>query len=365
MLADNEQNQQNTPKPSPRNKHGASIGLGLLTLLILGSLGYTLYTQQQLHVETQNKTHDLVTKLHALEQRQVELHNLLETEQTTHQIAEANVRATLDKLNNQFQSAITPSHDVSNHWLLLKAHYTLELAQLNAYWSTDRNTTITLLKQADSLLAQQQSPQLFPVRQALAREITEQETAPMLDQAGILSQLDAVQQQIVTRPFQQTSPLKQEITLTHTTKLPDSWQGRIHACLGLLKQFFVVRYHPDPLQPLLTPAYKALQRETIRLNLQEAQWAILQRNEAVYQLVLKQTMFNVNRAFGKNNTSTQSLIQVLTDLKNIPIHETKIIPETSLAILNQIMDTPSIEHDEKQITPTSSQSSSQSGVTEP
>ncbi len=327
-------------KLSQSNTRYTPIGLGLLTLLTVSSLSYTLYTNWQLRIKTQHETHTLTADLLALKQRQAATQDQLQAEQTTLQTTETSLRATLDGLNTRLQSAITPSTEVSNHWLLLKARYAIELAQLNAYWSSDRTATIALLKQADNLIAQHQYPQLFTVRQALAREITAQETAPTLDQAGLLSQLDALQQQITTRPFKQAPPPAIENSITsQTPTLPASWQERLHACTRLLKQFFVVRYHPDPLQPLLTPAYKALQRETIRLSLQEAQWAILQRNEAVYQLALKQALRNIQRAFGKNNASTQPILKQLQRLASIAVQETKIIPEESLTTLNQVMDT--------------------------
>ena len=327
-------------KSRESNTHYTPIWLGLLTLLTVSSLGYTLYANGQLRTETQHETHILTADLLELKQHQTATQDQLQTEQTALQSTETSLRTALDGLNTQLQSAISPSTEVSNHWLLLKARYAIELAQLNAYWSSDRTATMALLKQADNLIAQHQGPQLFTVRQALAHDIAAQETAPTLDQAGLLSQLDALQQQITTRPFKHAPPRAIEDRATsQTPNIPASWHERLHACVRLLQQLFVVRYHPDPLQPLLTPAYKALQRETIRLSLQEVQWAILQRNEAVYQLALKQALHNIQRAFGKNNASTQPILNQLERLASIAVQETKIIPEESLTTLNQVMDT--------------------------
>ena len=332
-------NKPNTPMIHP------AILIGLLATLTIGSFSYTFYTSWQLRKDIEQKNQQLITTLRTLEHSQIMAQAALQASQTNNQTTATTLHQALDELNNQLHTAINPSTDVSNHWLLLKAHYAIELAELNAYWSRDSYSTIALLKYADNLLAQHPSAQLFTVRQALAREITAQETAPTLDQAGVLSQLDALQQEITHCSFKQTpQPIVQNDKTSPTATASTSWHARMSACLHLLKQFFVVRYHPDPLQPLLTPAYKALQRETIRLNLQEAQWAVLQRNETVYQLSLKQAIRNIHRAFG-NNTSTQPLLNQLHALTSIVIQSTKIIPDESLTALNQVMDAIASPHE--------------------
>jgi uroporphyrin-3 C-methyltransferase len=324
--------------PPVKHKPHLVIWLIVLTLFTLSSTGYTLFSFWKKQSEASLETARLSDRLHEVQQNQLNSDQQLQTTQTAQSDAITQMHSQLSALQIQVQSAIHPSTEVSNHWLLLKAQYAIELAQLNAYWSADRKTTIALLKQADGYLALHQEAQLFSTRQALARDISAQETTPVVDQAGLLSQLDALQQEITTQPFKQATSLLQSHHASALQKTPPtSWQGRVHATLGVLKQFFVVRYHPDPLQPLLTPAYKALQRETLRLNIQEAQWAILQHNDAIYQHALKQALHNMQRAFGKDNVNTQSIMNRLQQLKTITVQDKPIIPEESLITLNQVI----------------------------
>ncbi len=85
--------------------------------------------------------------------------------------------------------------------------------------------------------------------------------------------------------------------------------------MNILKKLVVVRHNEEEVQPLLSPLHQALLRDSIRLDLQQAQWALLQNNPKVYNLSLTHALQNIKRNFAENEQSTQALIKQLQDLQ--------------------------------------------------
>jgi len=306
-----------------------------MVILMIGVLSLTAYT----HFSTQQASKKWTALFNQLQQNQLKTSHLLQTEHINFEANQRHFQTDIKALEKQFRIAITPSTDVSNQWLLLKAQYAIQLAQLNAKWSWDEATTDALLKQADVFLSEHPNVNLISVRQALSRDMLARTTMPRVDFIGLLSQIDAIQQHLITCPDNPSNTKQNAITTDASPKsIQISWRTSLHNTLNTLKQFFIVQHHTDPMQPILTPAYRTLQKEIIRLNLQEAQWAILQHNTAIYQLTLKQACDNMRRTFGKNNTKAQQLIQQIEQLQNIEIQDVQFVPKESLVALEQIIE---------------------------
>jgi uroporphyrin-3 C-methyltransferase len=76
-------------------------------------------------------------------------------------------------------------------------------------------------------------------------------------------------------------------------------------------------------------------REGIRFNIQEAQWAVLQKNDKIYQWSLKQAIQNIQRVFANDHSELPTVIRSLQTLQNITLTQKKPILEQSLLLLNQ------------------------------
>ena len=303
-----------------------------LTLAIIGGIFYGMLT-------TCHKIQTLTAETLALKQQQTDIKIQLVSTYDTLQLAQSTVTNKLGDLDNKLASAMQERWYQNNDWLLLKARYYLELAEINAHWSDNTPTTVALFKQADALLLNLQEPQVFSVRQEIAKEIAQIQAVQPLDVAGLLSQLDAAQHLVVTLPSK--NPLTQtkaNPAMDKTIKSPTTWREHLQNSLFKLEKLVIIRHHDVPIQPLLTPEYDSILRENIRLNLQEAQWAVLQKNQAVYALSLTQAIDNINQLFDQNATSTQSLIKLVNDLQSTQLNMPALVPGQSLLLLNQLID---------------------------
>lgn len=228
--------------------------------------------------------------------------------------------------------------NTDQEWALHKAQYAIQLAQLNAKWGNDTATTIALLQEADQFLSQHNNAELFPIRQALAHEIAEAQALPALDLPGLLSQLDALQQLISTYTFTQPTLLKIEKNEAENPELPQhTWRDRLKSTLLSFKQFFIIRHHDSPLEPFMSPTFQTAQKEIIRLNLQEAAWAVLEKDDAIYQIALKQAHENIVHAFGAENSKVISLLKQLEQLQAVTLQTKPFVPNDSLPLLEELL----------------------------
>lgn len=311
------------------------VGISLLLLITVGCIASAVYFVSQWRQATTQQLQLVLAKVAAINAQQT--HTTTQLDSTIH-----HVNINQDKLNllgKQVHTRLQQQIYKTDDWALLKARYFLELAQINAYWTDNTQTTSALLSQADTLLENTHEQRLFDVRRVIAEEKAQVDAVEKIDVVGILSQLDAAQQL--------TSHLliHQVIALTGDKSVPmpaskevSLWRERLSSSLTALEKLVVVRRVEEDVQPLTTPAYAALLRETIQLMLQEAQLAVLRGNESFYQLVLKQATTKVTQSFDPRDVTTEALLKQLKLLRKTTLIQKKVDIGQSLLLLNQVIE---------------------------
>jgi len=281
----------------------------------------------------------LLTEMDALKQQQTDASAQVATTLGSTNTLQENLADKVRVLNQALHAALQQRGYQTNDWLLLKVRYYLELAQINAHWSDQTETTVALLQEADALLGTLHDQRLFVVRQAITKEISQLQAAPQLDMTKILSQLDAAQSMVLKLSIKQSfAPLAVNDTTPPPENTQSTWRNHLSDAMRLLEKMVVVQHHTDDVQPLLTSAYESVLRENIRLSLQEAQWAVLRFNDPMYHLLLTQAILNVNRSFDSHVEGNQALLKYLDDLQKIQLIQQKSMPDESLLLLNQAIE---------------------------
>jgi uroporphyrin-3 C-methyltransferase len=328
----------------PRNK-ALIIGAGA-ALIALGAMAVSLYTLS-LNQQVQNQltdNHQFTLQLEKLTQEQNKIQDQIDTKiaEKTNDFEKNRslLQNKFEALNNQLHTAMSQKFYQNQNWQLLKARYYLELAQINGHWSKNFDASIALLQQADQLLQQLSDPKVFDIRQAIAKDITQLQAQPKIDIAGILSQLDATQERLNELNLPSMLDEKPTTATSETSKKAISaWRLRLQDNMNLLSKLVIIRRNDEPIKPLLSPAFEALLKENIRLNLQEAQWAVLNDNPQVYQLVLNQALTTLKKNFNQNTQNTAALIKKLMELKQLPLTQEKPDIGSALPLLNQLINT--------------------------
>lgn len=334
------QSQTTTPSSVDKNK---SLITRLALLLAIIAIVTSIYSIQfnkqfQNYLIIENK--ELASELNKVKEEQNNVQKMVDTNANSLQQVQNDFIKKIDGLNKELQTAMKQKLYQNNDWLLLKVRYCLELAQINAHWSDNFNTTVALLQQADELLKHINASKIFTIRQAIAKEIAQLKSIPIIDIAGILSQLDAAQLSINTLSIQSLVE-QHEVKNNNSTPEKSSktgWRRRMQDSMSFLEKLVVIRRNNENIQPLISPLYESALKESIRLNLQEAQWAVLNNNPAVYQLALNQAITNIKRAFNVTSHNTAALIKQLNDLQNIKLTQEKPVIGQAISLLNQMID---------------------------
>lgn len=254
--------------------------------------------------------------------------------------SEQQLQTRVDELNKQLQTALQKKLYQKQDWLLQKAKHYLELAQINIHWTNDPNASIAMLQEADTILRELPDQRLFPVRQSIAAEITQLQAVSSADLAGILSQLDTLKASVDKLPVKTSamSPVSPDNS-SPNTDAQSAWKSKLQDSINALEQLVVIKHHDgEAIEPILSPLYINLLRESVRINLQAAQWAAIHYDSTVFQQALAQAIEDVNRGFDKNNAETQSLINGLQALQKQQFDINKPDITHSLTRLNQLIE---------------------------
>lgn len=288
----------------------------LLTLSLIATVAYQTHHSQQTQAHVESLQNHAATAFSA---QIATLNQKLDT-----------VQNDTDSLKNNINTALKAPIES-----LIKAQYLLELAEINQGLQHNKQSVINLLNAASKTLEPATEANVMAVRKTLAHDIEAINQQPALDVTDMLSQLAALQNTINTLPFKPTlvTPKTQALLPTPTT-----WSQQLKANLNLLEKFVVIRHHDDAIKPLMTPLHQTVLRESLRLNLQQAQWAILENNDAIYQASLTQAADDVERLFDISNNDAHHLLETIQSLKAIPLNPGQKITIEALPQLKAITE---------------------------
>jgi len=312
----------------------------ILTVLIIFGGAFTaikIINNQRQEVELEIKS--LRNQVSSLKEEQLESSHKLEDATKTIEESESKFKSNLNSINKNLQIALHQRLYQSNDWILLKARYYLELAEINGKWSNELDSTSILLHEADGLLANIHEPQIINIRQEIAKEIANLQLIPKLDITGLVSQLNAIIDNITNLPLKPTiSPIAEEKVNANINSSSSSWSNHFKNSIGLLKNLVIIRHQKEDILPLPSPTYEAMLREEIRLNLTIASWALLHGDSGLYVNNLKEVLNDINRSFDLNAVDTKAVIKQIENLQQIKIPQQKPIIEQSLKIINQLIE---------------------------
>lgn len=327
------------PKPKGHMASKKMLGLlGLAPIIALCALVIALYTRFSVH-ELKNEFLEalaaLSTEINQQKEARTQEHSL--KEQINRLKGKQNeLNQALLQLAQQLHTADLNKANQEQKWILLKARYYLELAQINAHWSPESQSTIILLEASDALLAKVHAPEIFKIRQILAHNIAALKNKPPIDSAGLLSQLDACQNNVAHLKIKSNEPLhfNASAPLVPTSS---TWQAALRNALSSLDKLVLIRRNDERVQPLLSPVFEAALKENLRLNLQEAQWAVLRENQEAYQWALKQAIGTIKRGFNQQEKETLTLLKQVMQLQKINLTVSSAEENQALPLLNQLI----------------------------
>ncbi|SDK57858.1 uroporphyrinogen-III C-methyltransferase [Microbulbifer yueqingensis] len=206
-------------------------------------------------------------------------------------------------------------------WQLAEADYLLRLANQRLLLERDSRAALGLLEQVDEILRRVDRPDLYGVRQQLARDITALKMADDIDEQGLYLQLGALQEQMVQASIQPEFDLARQAPdepgQAGQEEARPAWERSWQNFTGFLKDS--VRIRDGSIDPvLLSPQSEARFRQSLRLNMEQAQLAVLRGETQVYRDALKSAR-QLLVDYGIANQRRDALVRELDELAKQPI----------------------------------------------
>lgn len=207
---------------------------------------------------------------------------------------------------------------IDNH--LLAADQYLVQANLSLHFNHNIHDAIVLLQAADARLSHMTDPSITTLRSQIATTLVTLRAIAQPDLVGILSQIAAMQDQVKNLPLFALPTKTAQFKAPTPSVDNENWRSKSwRLSLETLKSLVIIRHRDQAITPLLAPMQEQFLRQNLQWMLQQASWAVLQQNQAVYSFSLNQTQTWLQRYFADNAQATQALNDQLKALSAVNI----------------------------------------------
>ncbi|UZE96450.1 uroporphyrinogen-III C-methyltransferase [Alkalimarinus alittae] len=213
-------------------------------------------------------------------------------------------------------------------WLLAEAEYLLRLANQRLNMERDAAGAEAILNAANTVLAESDDPGLYVIRQQLSKDILSLQRVSKVDREGIYLKLEALIDLInkLDQSHYQTlhnNEVDADLASTEEeTELATSdgqFTRMLKQALNELKQLVIIRRLDEPVQPLLAPDQIYYLQQNLRLMIEQAELALLDRNQPMFIQSLTKAEEWITTYFSQNKDDTTLLLSTLSSLKEQPI----------------------------------------------
>lgn len=238
------------------------------------------------------------------------------------------------RLTRSMQQINAKQQDNSTEWLLAEVEYLLRLANQRVLMEKTADGALTLLKSADKILSETDDVTIYEVRKALATDIAALEAVPQVDTEGVFLKLGAMNDQVEKLrliPLAEKRELPDLLKEITPDSVSESWASGMKAnwnsAMDKLGSLVVIQQRDGKIEPLLSPKETFYLKQNLHLMLEQAQMALLQREQGAYDNSLIKAQAWAAEYFDKKDAATQALVRGLEDLK--PVQVSPEVPDIS------------------------------------
>lgn len=231
----------------------------------------------------------------------------------------ANLELELNSQRERLQALSTTSRE---DWLLAEAEYLLRLANQRILTERQSKNAISLLESTDGILKDLDEAGLFPVRKALANDITQLRAAGIVDKEGIFLKLESLISLVQELQVPVAGPAEEGIPGHETQNRP--WYEILasNALSALKKLSGIVRIEKLEVKAdrRLLPSEQQILRITVRLALEQAQMALMREEQAIFAASVERARALVAENF-QADEKAGTVIAELDEIADIPISQ--------------------------------------------
>lgn len=269
--------------------------------------------------------------------------NFIETQQTQfttvkkdQEQSDSAMRQSLAKQEDNIKQLMQQLNNTSAEQVKSEAYYLIRLAGLNLRFSDDVNTSIRLLQLAAEQLDKFHTNAIEILKNNITNDIKKLQQLPIVDKAAVLSSLGVLQQQAQSLSI---LPVVEPKILQPLQPTPNSstatWWQTAEKNLSHLKSLITVRKIDDPTSLTLSPDEILLTKEELLFKLNQAQWAVLNNNNFLFQKSLTDSIAIIDKLWLKPQEKT-ALLNSLNALSKIKLYRYVDTQLTSLSTKEEV-----------------------------
>ena len=337
---------QESPAAEPRKGSSGVAWLAILLVLVLAAGGAWLLREQQLRETAASQRLLKLEQLAGNEQVNLDsqLDGLSATLEQQLQAGMSDIQTSVGELKSEVDGTGGESRRLTDSiallqsqldeqraemarysatdredWLLAEAEYLLRLANQRLIMAADVNAAQGLLASADDILRQLDDVGLHPVRGAIAADLAAVKAVPRVDVEGIYLRLSALIEQGARLEIFKLPKRQEQAAPTPA----DTWQARLQqgyqGALAKISSYIIIRRRDVPMQALMDPQWEGLVRQNLRMLLEQAQVALLSRNQTLYQDSLGRSLHWVEQFSDSDESAAQAMAREIQQLDGLTI----------------------------------------------
>jgi uroporphyrin-III C-methyltransferase len=267
-------------------------------------------------------------------QQQLQMTSLSLAEQAT-QLAMLN-----DELTNVSALISVNGQQTLRPQVLAEVLSMLRIAELRLQLTQDVNVAATLLRSADALLARLSEPGVAALRSQLANDLVALQAVNTVEGTALYQQLNtAIAQQQALGVESKTAPTHLEVpALTPPfVAINTTWWETVK---NFVSRYFVVTQRDQVITPLLSPEQTWLVHKSVELQLRQAQAAVLNGEQALFQTTLQAAASAIEASLqGEGKAALLTELQTLQTLTLRPPLPSLVARISSVELLQQTVPT--------------------------
>lgn len=277
--------------------------LSVFALVATGFLGQQVFQQRWEAKHLQESQQDSMATLTERLERTMRAHA---DDQKASEATLAQLQAQWGNLQEQLARMTEFTQD---DWLIAEGAYLAYIAQVHLNTRGDTETAIKQLKMAEARLQGVLDPSALPLKEALTHHRAQLEQAGRVEWESLWLRLGEVIEALPNLPLdlpdQAAKPLIE----------PTEKGSPLDTAWSEIKSLVRIRHVPEHVMPLVTLQEQAQFVHGLQLLLEEARWAVLQRQPDIYQKVLALTEKRLGTYFVQTDPKVQAIQSEIAALK--------------------------------------------------
>lgn len=289
------------------------------------------------------------TQLQQLQRALAEPPQAVPVDESALRLLESNFDAEIGRLRQQLaavqsqqrSAAVEPNLD----WKLQEAEYLLGVASQKLLLEADTSSAIVLLEAADAALLASGNNRVYATREAISAELLQLRNVEPIDRQGLYIRIGILATQLANVEMRSSMRQNfenrrareaQSVEIGTSSSANSAATGWLDASLDFLGSVFVWRKREESAVAMLAPGSESVIRQNLQLMLEQAQLALLMRDNELYQRSLDKSMEWIRLYVSTDTPPGQLVVDGLLELGVIDIDPTLPSLGQSLDSIRQV-----------------------------